>query len=206
MNRWIVFDAMGVVFEVGDDTNELLVPFIQQRNGGVSAQLILELYRRASLGEMTSQQFWEEIGLGAGYPQVERQYLDSCLTLDPQFKGTAARLARSFKLGLLSNDVREWSEYLRAKHGLDNFAAVAISGEVGCRKPEVGIYEAFLRAANTTPDACMFVDDRSRNLETARRLGFGTIRFQRQTGADAFSPDFEVDSFPALEETVRHIW
>ena len=32
MIEWVVFDVMGVVFTVGDDTNDLLVPFIWERN------------------------------------------------------------------------------------------------------------------------------------------------------------------------------
>ena len=27
--KWVIFDAMGVIFEVADDITDLLVPFIQ---------------------------------------------------------------------------------------------------------------------------------------------------------------------------------
>jgi len=40
MDRWIIFDAMGVIFEVGDDTNELLVPFVQERNREITREAI----------------------------------------------------------------------------------------------------------------------------------------------------------------------
>jgi hypothetical protein len=30
--KWVILNAMGVIFEVGDDTNDLLVPHIQKRN------------------------------------------------------------------------------------------------------------------------------------------------------------------------------
>lgn len=36
--KWIIFDAMGVIFEVGDDTNDLLVPYIQNKNNMISAE------------------------------------------------------------------------------------------------------------------------------------------------------------------------
>lgn len=35
VKKWIVFDAMGVIFKVGDDTNELLVPYIKKLNKGI---------------------------------------------------------------------------------------------------------------------------------------------------------------------------
>jgi len=28
--KWVILDVMGVIFEVGDDTNDLLVPGIRQ--------------------------------------------------------------------------------------------------------------------------------------------------------------------------------
>ena len=43
MKKWVVFDAMGVIFEVGDDTNDLLVPFVQEHHR-ISKERINELY------------------------------------------------------------------------------------------------------------------------------------------------------------------
>lgn len=51
---------MGVVFTVGDDTNDLLVPFIQERNKRISKENINEIYLRVRLGQITSCQFWQE--------------------------------------------------------------------------------------------------------------------------------------------------
>lgn len=39
-DKWTIFDAMGVVFVVGDDTNELLVPFVQERVSNISRDTI----------------------------------------------------------------------------------------------------------------------------------------------------------------------
>ena len=29
--KWIIFDAMGVIFEVANDVNDLLIPFLQKK-------------------------------------------------------------------------------------------------------------------------------------------------------------------------------
>ena len=200
----MVFDAMGVIFEVGDDTNDLVVPFVRERNGRVSQGQINDLYRLASLGQITSEAFWRAVGLGAEYPQVENAYLNTCFTLDAEFKPVAARLAQAFKLGILSNDVKEWSSHLRARHGLDCFDAVAISGEVGYRKPDVKIYNAFLQMADASPEACVFVDDRTKNLNAANTLGFKTVYFQRKPPTEDFVPDSKVGSFHELETIAKH--
>ncbi len=207
MIHWVVLDAMGVVYTVGDDTNDLLVPFIRERNPAITREAINEVYLRASLGEISSRRFWDEVGLGEEYPDIESLYLDE-VVVDPEFRPVAMRLARQFRLGLLSNDVAEWSRYLRARRGL-GFDAVTISGDVHCRKPSPEIYRHFLRASGARPRECVFVDDRVKNLVAAAAHGFHTIRFEREApGPDdyvTFEPDARVGGFAELEEAVARI-
>jgi len=47
--KWVILDVMGVIFEVGDDTNDLLVPYIQKMNDMISAEKINKMYLKASL-------------------------------------------------------------------------------------------------------------------------------------------------------------
>ena len=178
--QWVVLDAMGVVFEVGDDVGDLLVPYVQRRNADAPVETIERLYRAASLGEIPSREFWAGVGLGRAYPDVERDYLDTCLTLDPDFLQVASELAPSYSLAMLSNDVAEWSAHLRARFSLDEaFAQVVISGEVGVRKPDARIYEILLRETGAPATDCLFVDDRPANLRPAADAGMKTILFDR---------------------------
>ena len=110
---------MGVVFTVGDDTNDLLVPFIKKYNKQISREKIIEIYLRASLGEISSCQFWREVELGKEYPEIETSYLQTQLTLDDEFIPVANSISKEYSLALLSNDVSEWSAYLRNKFSLD---------------------------------------------------------------------------------------
>jgi len=205
MKKWIIFDAMGVIFEVGDDTNDLLVPFIQQRRR-ISRERINELYIEASLGRISPERFWNEVGLGAFYPDIQTEYLDTRLTLDRDFLIVASNLASQYHLGLLSNDVAEWSIYLRKKHSLEFFDAVIISSIVGCRKPDPKIFEIFLHEAKAAPESCIFVDDRHKNLRAAKALGFKVIHFERTPEPDDFTPDAQVRSFKELEEKIKDIF
>jgi HAD superfamily hydrolase (TIGR01509 family) len=204
MIRWIVFDAMGVVFTVGDDTNDLLVPFIQERDAAVTRATINEVYLRASLGEISSRRFWNAVGLGRDYPDVEREYLDTRLSVDPDFEPVARRLAPRFRLGLLSNDLAEWSAYLRRTRSL-SFDAVTISGDAGCRKPSPEIYGRFLAASGAAPAECVFVDDRLKNLAPAHDLGFATILFERNPESGDFAPDGRVAGFTELEAELERL-
>jgi len=77
---------------------------------------------------------------------------------------------------MLSNDISEWSAYLRRRFALDRlFTSVVISGDHGFRKPDRRLYQVLLRSLGAAPQRCVFVDDQPRNLETAAQLGMHTV-------------------------------
>jgi len=196
--RWVILDVMGVIFEVGDDTNDLLVPYIQKRNDMISAEKINEMYLKASLGEISSFDFWNELGFGNKFPEIERDYLDTYLRIDSEFAEIAKTLSKNYSLAILSNDVKEWSNYLRTKFNLSRlFKIIIISGEVGYRKPDKRIYNLLLDRIQSPPSDCVFVDDRSKNLRPASEIGIKTIRFVREESNNDISADFEISSFVA---------
>jgi putative hydrolase of the HAD superfamily len=161
MTQWIVFDAMGVVFEEADDILNRLIPFLHHRGFRLNPETVHANYRRASLGQISSREFWNSLGLGGEYPALEQEYLDTCLRLDPNFPETAELLAGKYSLALLSNDIAEWSAHVRRKHGLDRiFQTAVISSEVGIRKPDAGIYRILLDRLQADGKDCLFVDDR----------------------------------------------
>ncbi len=57
------------------------------------------------------------------------------------------------------------------------FDAVVISGEVGMRKPDPGIYLLTTSKLGVPPHECVFVDDTAANLPPAGTLGMATVHF-----------------------------
>ena len=205
--NWVILDMMGVIFEVADDVNDLLVPFIQRKDDSVSSEKINELYRKASLGEISSCGFWSQLGFESDYPDIEKDYLDGCLKLDPNFVNIARSLKESYSLAALSNDIKEWSSYLRNKFDLNElFKVVIISGEIGYRKPDREIHTILLDRIHESPSSCILVDDRSKNLYAASQLGMKTVKFVRQGATDDSSGDFEITSFSQLPEIVDRLF
>ena len=169
----VVFDAMGVTFVETDDVSNLLIPFVARECGCTNRETIRQLYLPASLGRISSQEFWARVGCA---PASEREYLDTQLKLDPDFIAVAEQLKKRYVLAMLSNDVSEWSAYLRRRFALDRlFASVIISGDYGFRKPDRRLYEVLLRSLSVAPNQCIFVDDQPRNLEAAAQLGMHTV-------------------------------
>lgn len=170
----VVFDAMGVTFVDGDDVSNLLIPFVARECGCTNGDAVRKLYMPASLGQISSREFWARVG--CTYPASEREYLDTQLTLDPDFVTVAEQLKKRYVLAMLSNDVSEWSAYLRRRFALDQFfESVVISGDHGFRKPDRRLYHVLLRSLSVAPHRCVFVDDQPRNLETATQLGMHTV-------------------------------
>ncbi len=198
---------MGVIFEVSDDVNDLLVPYIQKRNKSILAEKINEMYLKASLGKISSFDFWNELGFDSEYPEIEKNYLGKYLRIDPEFMGVAKELTKDYSLAILSNDVEEWSNYLRAKFGLDElFKIKIISGEVKCRKPDKRIYKILLDRIQSAPSDCVFIDDRPKNIRPASEMGIRTVRFVREESNDNFAADFEISSFIELLEAVKKVF
>ena len=81
---------------------------------------------------------------------------------------------------MLSNDLSEWSEFLRNKFGLNDLVDYCvISGEAKSRKPDEAIYKYAIRKYKIDPHESVFVDDRYKNLVPAEKLGFKTVLFDR---------------------------
>ncbi len=178
-SKWLIFDAMGVVYEKCDDTRDLLIPYIKRKSPGINEQDIYDLYIKASLGAIPSKEFWQISGF-EDWQWTEKDYLDNFITLDSQFIKAAELLSKEFNIAMLSNDVSEWSSYLRKKHRLDKFfKAIVISGDVGYRKPDKKIYEILLQRINASAADCIFFDDRVKNLIPAYELGIRPIHFNR---------------------------
>lgn len=207
--KWIIFDAMGVVFSVGDDTNDLLVPFVQNYNNEITKEQINQIYMSASLGHITSNEFWRkmEICKIGQEKEIEEKYLNSQLKIDDNFIQCVGRLKEKYHLALLSNDVSEWSDFLRKKFGLnDIFDISIISGDVKLRKPDIKIYKKLLNEIKTEAFNCVYIDDREKNLIPALLLGMKCIKFIRDDEELKTNNIKSISSFLELDKIIKKIW
>ncbi|NLY75142.1 MAG: HAD-IA family hydrolase [Firmicutes bacterium] len=197
MIKHIIFDAMGVVFTVGDDTNDLLVPYILEKKPNVAKERILSLYHEASLGNISPKSLWQGVGFSeAEIPSIEREYLETRPTLDPEFIACVKKLKDKYRIALLSNDIAEWSQYLRAFHQIDQYFDYAfISSNMRVRKPDKKIYIDALKQMDAKPRECIFIDDYPERLKSAAELGIIPILFNRENRQ---YNGIQVDSFRQL--------
>jgi putative hydrolase of the HAD superfamily len=86
--------------------------------------------------------------------------------------------ARGLRLGLLTNNVKEFGENWRAMFPIDELCEdVVDSSHVGMRKPEREIYELTCTRLHISPGDAVFVDDNADNIAAARDFGMETVHF-----------------------------
>ena len=98
------------------------------------------------------------------------------------------------RMGMLTNNVREWEPLWRSMLPVDEiFEVVVDSGFVGCRKPDREIYDITLERMGVPAGECLFIDDIDVNCEAARDLGMSAVHYQHNDQAipeirEALSP------------------
>jgi HAD superfamily hydrolase (TIGR01509 family) len=174
MAEILVLDAMGVLYEAGDDVAELLVPFVGRHGrADLLAEVIDRDYVEASLGRMDTHTFWQRMGVD---PSLEDRYLAGHRLIEGTLEALAELKERHGRLACLSNDISSWSLKLRQRFGLESWIDHwFISGDLGLRKPSAEIYRLAADRLGVRPQEVVFVDDRLRNLDAAKAVGFNTV-------------------------------
>lgn len=99
---------------------------------------------------------------------------------DPDALELVARLAKTgdYLLATLNNESRELNAHRVKAFGLGRYFSVFLtSGYLGVKKPDERIYRLALDITQRDPQECVFVDDRSLNLECAGLLGMTGLHF-----------------------------
>lgn len=87
--------------------------------------------------------------------------------------------AAGFELHGLSNWSSEKFASVRTRYPFFQlFETILLSGDVKLVKPDPRIFGVLLERIGRSASECLFIDDSEQNIETARTLGFETIRFE----------------------------
>ena len=84
---------------------------------------------------------------------------------------------RGLRVGLLTNNVKEFGEHWRTSFPIELCDDVVDSSHVGVRKPERAIYELTCERLSITPNEAVFVDDNPDNIAAARAYGMEVVHF-----------------------------
>lgn len=135
-------------------------------------------------GEITLEEYLDRTIFYRPRPFTREAFQDFMFSLSqpkPDVLSFARALADGGKyfMSTINNESRELNLYRIEQFGLRQIFRLFVSScFVGLRKPESGIYRLAVEITQMNPEECVFVDDRSLNLECAARLGMHTIEMQ----------------------------
>ncbi len=194
--RAVIFDWGGVMY---DGERCAIMSEIEQRSGIPVDALLHESVRdlRAQLrcGHIDDETFWQAVSDYAGKPlpadwivQLEEVWTQYLLPVE----GMSEVVMRVQEKGLMTpmlSDIHPLGARLNRQAGhYDLFDPVVLSCEVGMSKPGEEIFVHLLEELELAPHECLFIDDRSNNIQAADSLGIHTIQF---TGKEALVVQLE---------------
>jgi putative hydrolase of the HAD superfamily len=138
-------------------------------------------------GRISEPDFLGKIG-GALEPELGHRpelhrfreiYFDALHPNEPMIELMREAKTSGRRMGLLTNNVREWEPLWRSMLPVDEiFETVVDSGFVGCRKPDREIYDLTLERMGVGAGECLFVDDSDVNCDAARELGMAAVHYR----------------------------
>jgi putative hydrolase of the HAD superfamily len=199
VQRFVVLDAMGVLYQQGNVVSGVLIPYLRNHGCPHPEAEIRGLYRRCTVGQLSTDEFWAALG-------VDRTASDSDYCRNHQLTaGTVDTLRGLHEAGVtvlvLTNDAGPWSAHLRRRFGLEPYVDHwYVSAEIGARKPEPAAYDAVLAHPGLDLANTVIVDDRPTNLAAARAAGLSPVLFHSEDTAANPAPDLDVASAHSMPE------
>lgn len=195
----IVLDMYGVIVkQTGDD----FVPYVQQTFPNLSIEEIHTPWFKADIGELTSLEVWEALGFQGDLEKIEKDYLDT-IELSDGFIDFIEKVKGKYKLAIISNDSGRWSKYLREKFDINKyFDVISISGDLKIQKPDERIFLLTMEKLGMKAEDCIYVDDRTGNLNAAKKVGMTPILLNSRNES---YEGVVVSDFEELEEEILAI-
>lgn len=172
--RALILDMYGVIMT---DPEGGFLPFVNRTFPELSRDDVYMHWNKADVGELSSLDLFRILGFEGDLGKIEKEYLDT-IEINESFYEFAPVLKKHYHLALLSNDLSEWSKYLRDKFKInDYFDVITVSGDEKIKKPDAQIFMLTLDKLGHSASDCIYVDDRRFNLKAAQSLGMDTVLY-----------------------------
>lgn len=102
----------------------------------------------------------------------------SCTRINPEMVKLVQVLKKNgYKVVCFSNVMRSSADLIRKLGGYTSFDQSILSHEIGYKKPDPKAYDVLLKAIDTLPNKCLFIDDKEENILAAQKKGIHGIHF-----------------------------
>jgi len=170
----VILDMYGVIVK---DTGDGFYEFVNRTFPKLDVSYMYTEWDRANIGEIDSKELFRRFGYTDNFTRMEEEYLNS-IEINEDFYEFASDIKKRCKLALISNDISNWSAFLRKKYDINKyFDVITVSGDLKIKKPSEKIFEYTLEKLGCAASECVYVDDRRSNLNTAKKLGMEPVLF-----------------------------
>lgn len=182
--RAVIFDVGGVLVH---ESGEAPVHRAWERRLGLARGTLGDAIfgtpvgARSMIGQATSSDVWHEAAQLYGLSPEERDELASNFFEGSVWNVELIEYARSLKpqlkTGIISDAWLETRLAIQEYVNEDVFDVIVYSAEEGICKPDPEIYRRALTRLGVAAHEAVFVDDRLKNVEGARRLGIHAFQY-----------------------------
>lgn len=179
----LIWDMEGVLMLT--DENDISLTVAKALNAPY--EKVREIYfgdtnDKVDLGEITMDQFNEYV-LDTLQISRDRKYLleevfNEKAYIDEDLLKQIVKMSKEYKIGLLSNYSNNLRPKIEKEWAIGSvFDEIIISCEVGVVKPDPAIFNLMLDRLGVKADESVFIDDRIKNIDGAKKIGLHTIFF-----------------------------
>ncbi len=177
----IIFD-WGGVFSKKASLREFCEEYAQKHrlNSEAMQELIIKLWLNARLGK-NEHNFFDELATFANTTTKEfkEDFFPYFELNNELLEFVKEELVGNYKLGILSNNIRDWFEPIIKELDLHSiFDVIVTSYNTQNAKPDLKIFKIALQEFNENAQHCIYIDDLSKNIPPAKELGFHVIQFK----------------------------
>ena len=185
----LIWDLEGVLMVTGEKD----LPSTVAMKLGAPYEKVREIFYsdindKVDLGEITQDEFNQHVLDTLQLPGEKKVVLEKIVYedffIDDQLLKTIAELRGRYKMGLLSNFSDELRQRIDNEWDLGSaFDEIIISCEVGLVKPDPEIFNLMLDRLGVRADEAVFIDDRIKNIEGAKKIGLHAVFFTNKEAA-----------------------
>ncbi len=198
--KLLIFDMIGVL------TNEsfLIKSMFQKLNPNIDIDKVQKHYDDYKINKINNKEFWENIGFKNNFVDFEKKLINEI-----KFRKNTIKVLKELKekneLALLSNIPKEWGEMILKKYNLEKyFTEIIFSGNVGMKKPDIGIYKLLLKKfSNIKPSNIYFIDDQLKNLSVGKKMLMQSIFFKNKDEKNInYIPDYVINNLGDIKNII----
>ena len=199
-NKLILFDWGGIVeshktgYNCYSAWTDLLTMF-----GSIKDSSVLMKYELSALStieelEKAYDLIKEECKLTANFNEFVEKYYEVFDKVEyyKDVRDYEHSLKDKCYIGVLSNLLIIDKDRINKQLGLSNYDYVFLSFELGCRKPDIKIFEKVQNKLPFDKNDILFIDDKTMNIESAKKFGWNTLQ---ATGLELDKIKEEVERF-----------